>query len=183
MSPVDVAALIVMGVALLRGVWIGMVREVFSVAALAGACVSVRVFTEPLAGWILENALPGIGPLGAQLFAAAALALGTVLAVAVLGRLFRRGLHAAGLGAADRLAGGVIGTAEGALVVGIALFLAITLIGRDHPLLVASRTLETYSRVEQIARESTGTLPDVAAPPTRAPRDPDVPAPPTGAQR
>ena len=168
MSPVDVAALIVMGVALLRGVWIGMVREVFSVAALAGACVTVRIWTEPFSSWILENALPGIGPLGAQLFAGSLLALGTALAVGLLGRLFRRGLQAAGLGAADRLAGGVIGTAEGALVVGIGLFLAITLVGRDHPVLETSRTLETFSRAEQFARESTGTLPDVAAPPARS---------------
>jgi membrane protein required for colicin V production len=167
MSPVDVAALIVMGVALLRGVWIGMVREVFSVAALAGACIAVRIFTEPFSSWILENALPGIGPLGAQLFAGSLLALGTALAVGVAGRLFRRGLQVAGLGAADRLAGGVIGAAEGALAVGIALFLAITLVGRDHPSLEASRTLETFSRVEQVARQNTGTLPDVAAPPAR----------------
>jgi membrane protein required for colicin V production len=165
MSPVDVAALIVMGLALLRGVWIGMVREVFSVGALAGACIAVRIFTAPVASWILENALPGIGPLGAQLVAGSALALGTALAVATLGRLFRRGLHAAGLGAADRVAGAVIGTAEGALVVGIALFLAITLVGRDHPALETSRTLETYSRVEQLAREGAGTLPNVATPP------------------
>ena len=165
MSPLDVAALSVMAVALLRGVWIGMVREVFSVAALAGACIALRLFTEPFSGWILENALPGIGPLGAQLLAGGLLALGSVLTIGLLGRLFRRGIHAAGLGAADRLAGGVIGTAEGALVVGIALFLAITLIGRDHPALESSRTLETFSRVELVARESTGTLPDVAAPP------------------
>ena len=168
MSPVDVAALSVMGVALLRGVWIGMVREVFSVAALAGACITVRIFTGPFSSWILENALPGIGPLGAQLFAGSLLALGTVTFVGLLGRLFRRGLRAAGLGAADRLAGGVIGAAEGAFVVGIALFLAITLIGRDHPTLEASRTLETFSRVEYVARENAGKLPDVAAPRARA---------------
>lgn len=165
MSPVDGAVLAILGVALLRGVWIGMIREAFSVAALAAAVVAVRLFVAPLSAWGLALA-PSLGELGAKLAAGAALALGAALAVGLFGRLLARGVRAAGLALADRVAGGMIGVAEGALVAGIGLFVAITLLGRDHPMLVSSRALATFQQVEQIALEGEA-LPEVAAPPRR----------------
>jgi membrane protein required for colicin V production len=162
-SPIDVAACAVLAVALVRGLAIGMVREAFSVAALAAACLAVRFGTGPAAAWLLDNALPGLGPLGAEILAGTAVGLGAALAVGLVGRLVRRGVHAAGLGLADRVAGAAIGAAEGALLVGIALLLAILLVGRGHPLLARSRTLATFERAERLARGELAS--DVAAPP------------------
>jgi uncharacterized membrane protein required for colicin V production len=165
-SLVDALALSVLAIALLRGLAIGMVREAFSVAALAGACVAVRFGTAPAAAWLLENALPGLGPLGAKTLAGTAVGLGAAIAVGLVGRLVRRGVHAAGLGLPDRLAGAAIGAAEGALVVGVLLLAAITLLGRAHPSLARSRTLATFEQAERLARGETAIV-DVAAPPGR----------------
>lgn len=166
MSPVDVAALLVLALALLRGIAIGMVREAFSVAALAAACLAVRFGSAPAAAWLQHNAVPGLGPLGAQILAGAAVGLATLLAVGIVGRLVRRGVHGVGLGPADRLAGAAIGLAEGALVVGVALLVAIALVGRDHPLLARSRALAAFEQAEQLARGAEPP-PAVAAPPPR----------------
>lgn len=166
MNPIDVVSLALLALALLRGLLIGMVREAFSVAALAAACVAVRFGTAPLAAWLLENALPGLGALGAQILAGAAVGLGAALGVGISGRFVRRGVHAAGLGLPDRLGGAAIGTAEGALVVGAMLLVAIALIGRDHPLLARSRTLAVLERAERLARGGAAPA-DVAAPPPR----------------
>jgi uncharacterized membrane protein required for colicin V production len=165
-SPVDVAASALLGVAVLRGLAIGMVREAFSVAALAAACVAVRLGTDPAAAWLEANALPGLGPLGARILAGAAVGIGAALAVGLTGRVVRRGLHAVGLGLPDRLAGAAIGAAEGALVVAVALLLAIALLGRAHPLLAHSRALAAFERAERLARGELA-APDVAAPPAR----------------
>jgi membrane protein required for colicin V production len=165
-SPVDAAALAVLALALLRGLAIGMVREAFSVAALAGACLAVRFGTAPAAAWLRDNALPELGTLGAQVLAGALVGLAALLAVGTLGRLVRRGVHGVGLGLADRLAGAAIGAAEGALVVGVALLVAVTLMGREHPLLARSRTLGAFEQAERLARGDAAPL-DVAAPPRR----------------
>jgi len=170
MNAVDWVAVGVLVLALVRGITIGMVREAFSVAALAGACLAVRFGTEPAALWLETNADPGLGPLGARVLAGVAVGLATAVVVATIGRLVRRGVHAAGLGAADRMAGGVIGAAEGALVVGLGLLALMTLLGLEHPLIAESRTLATFQEVERVARGEIQALPDVAAPPPSARR-------------
>jgi uncharacterized membrane protein required for colicin V production len=163
-SPVDIAALALLALALLRGLVIGMVREAFSVAALASACLAVRFASEPAAAWLRANALPELGPLGAQILAGGVVGLAALLAVGVLGRLVRRGVHGVGLGFADRLAGAAIGAAEGALVIGVALLAAVALVGREHPLLARSRALFAFEQAERLARGEPP-LRDVAAPP------------------
>jgi len=165
-GPIDAAALLVLALALLRGLAIGMVREAFSVAALAAACLAVRFGSEPAAAWLRGNALPELGPLGAQILAGAVVGLAALIAVATLGSLVRRSVHGVGLGFADRVAGAAIGAAEGALVIGVALLVAVTLMGREHPLLAKSRTLVAFEQAERVARgEAVGR--DVAAPPAR----------------
>ncbi len=165
MSPVDVAILFLLAVALLRGLLIGVVREVFSLAALAAACLAVRLGSGAGAAWLTAHAPVELGPTAALVAAGAGIGLATALAVGLSGRLLRRGLHAAGLGPADRFAGGLLGVAEGALVAAVLLVVGIVAVGRDHPLLAGSRSLEALERVEQVARGQALPLPPVAAPP------------------
>jgi membrane protein required for colicin V production len=171
-EPVDVAALAVLGGALVRGLSIGMVREAFSVAALAAACVAVQFGTAPAAAWLLENADPDLGPLGARVLAGFGIGLAALVGVGLVGRAVQRSVRFVGLGLADRLAGGAIGAAEGALVVGVALFAALTLVGRSHPLLAESRVLAALERAERLARGAPEAARDVAAPPHGAPPAP-----------
>lgn len=164
-APVDLAALAILIAAVARGLWIGMIREVFSLAALAAACVAVRFGAAPTADWMLLELQLGISPLAARVVAGAVIAIAIIVSVAAVGRLLRRGARWAGLGFADRLAGGVVGAGEAALVVVIGMLLADALVGRDHPALADSRTLAAFESAEQLANQGEARLPSVAAPP------------------
>ncbi len=168
-EPVDIVAALILGVASLRGLFRGLIRETFSVAALGGACITVKLFAAPL-GVRLGTASDGqIGTMIAPWIAGGVLAALTIATIVTIGRLLRRGSRWAGLGWIDRAAGGLLGAAEGALVVSILLVLASTFMGPRSSTLVASRSYNALERVQGFAR--TGNWPDldlnidVAAPP------------------
>jgi membrane protein required for colicin V production len=164
-SAVDVAALAILGLAVLRGLWIGLIREVFSLAGLAAACVAVRFGTAPAADWLLLELPAEISPLAARIAAGVLIAVAVILCTAVVGRLVRRGARWAGLGFADRLGGGALGAAEGALVIVVLMLLGIAVVGRDHPALADTRTLAAFESAERLANGTNAGLPAVALPP------------------
>jgi membrane protein required for colicin V production len=164
-GPVDIVVMAILGIAALRGLFRGLIREAFSIAALAGACLTVKLFAMPLAAW-LETATGGeIGGGAAPWLSGAILAVGTMAFVVIAGRFLRRGSRWAGLGWADRAGGAVLGAAEGGLVVVILLVMAALLLGRDHPALADSRSFAALERVEQLAKQPPQRTADVAAPP------------------
>lgn len=157
----------VLGLALARGLLRGLLREAFSIASLGAACVAVKLFYGDVAEWIIQISNGGVGEMAAPWAAGVLLAVSAIGAVTILGRLVRRGARAAGLGWADRAGGAVLGTAEGVLVAGIVIAVAGALVGREHPLLADSRSLEALEELEAIAaqaREPQDT-PNVAAGP------------------
>lgn len=164
MAAVDVAAFVILTIAVLRGLLIGAIRESFSLAAVAAAVLAVRFGAEPASHWLAEHAPVDLGLFAAKLAAGGLIGIAAIFGVAIVGRFVRRGARLAGLGMADRLAGSVLGGAEGALVVGLLLLLGITLVGRDHPALASSHTLSAFEQVEQLARSDLERLPAVAAP-------------------
>jgi membrane protein required for colicin V production len=166
LSTFDAVALAIVALAVLRGLWIGVVREAFSLAALAAACLAVRLWLVPAEAWVQAHAPFVSSPLAARVAAGALLAIGALVAVALVGRVVRRGIHAVGLGFLDRLGGGVLGAAEGGLVVALVVVLLVGLLGRGHPAVRESRVAQALSGVERIAR-GVADLPDVAAPPRR----------------
>ncbi len=83
-------------------------------------------------------------------------------AVGMAGRWIRRGVSAAGFSWADRAGGGVLGAAEGALLVVVVVGLATTFLGRDHESVRGSRSLAALEHLESMARERDI---DVSAPP------------------
>jgi len=166
-SAIDVATLAILAVAVLRGLFIGLVREVFSLAALAAACVAVRLGTAPAADWMLINLPVEIDPLAARVAVGVIIAVAVVVTVAMAGRILRRGVRWAGLGFADRLTGGVLGAAEGALIIVVLMLLGIVVVGRDHPMLANSRTLAAFESAEHLAQQTNPTLPSVALPPRK----------------
>ncbi|MBW2273906.1 MAG: CvpA family protein [Deltaproteobacteria bacterium] len=167
LSPVDAAALAILLIAVLRGAWIGLIREGFSIAALTAAVFAIRFANTPAAEWLTRVTRGQIGQAAAPWLTGFVILVATVLAVAFVGRLLRRGAHFAGLGWADRLGGGALGAAEGALVAGIIVMGIVWVVGRDHPALGDSRSLEALDRVAAYVSEHADQLPDVAAPPSR----------------
>jgi len=162
---VDVVVAAILGVALLRGLFLGLIREAFSLAALGGACIVVRIYHVPAADWLVDVSRGEIGPDAAPWLAGAALGACTIAAIAIAGRLVRKGVRAAGLGWADRAGGALLGAAEGALLAGVVLLVVGAALGRDHPFMAGSRSIAALDRLERLADERDVGRIDVAAPP------------------
>lgn len=168
MPSADLVALSLLGLAALRGLWLGLVREVVSVAALVAACVAVRVLAAPAGELLVARTSLDLDPRVATVLGGLGITVAVLLVGAIVGRVMRSGARAAGLGWLDRSAGGVLGAAEGALVVGLLLLVAAIALGRDHPALAESRAFAALERLEDLAADrDTGadSLPAVAAPP------------------
>ena len=163
-SPLDGLVLVIVLVALARGFFIGLIREGFSIAALAGACLSVRYFTVPLAEWLTRTTNGEIGSGAAPWVAGAALAIASAAVIAIAGRVLRRGVRAVGLGWADRLGGTALGAAEGALVAALLVLGATWWFGNTHPIVEESRSVVAYQEIQTYVRDRAESLPDVAAP-------------------
>jgi membrane protein required for colicin V production len=166
-EPVDILMATILAIAVLRGFFLGLIREAFSIAAIGGACVAVKLFVRPVADWLQAASDGQIGALIAPWLAGAMLAVGTIAAIAIAGRLLRRGARLAGLGWADRAGGAVLGAAEGALAAAILLLIATSLLGRGHSALAQTHSLAAFEQLEQIVQGQGPRGVDVAAPPRR----------------
>ena len=163
MAPVDLLALSVLGVAVMRGFFLGLIREAFSLAAIGAACVAVRWFTGPAAAELQAATDGRVGDLAAPWIAGAGVAIASAAVVAITGRILRRGARAVGLGLVDRAGGALLGAAEGSLVIAVLLVLGTTVLGRDHPVFQDTRTLAAFERARAVASGAREI--DVAAPP------------------
>jgi uncharacterized membrane protein required for colicin V production len=107
----------------------------------------------PASDWLTQltgDAIPtGLSPwiVGSVIFVL------TITLVAKVGRAIRKILRFAGLGIMDRLGGGILGAAEGTLVIVLLFNLAASAVGRDHPNLVDTYTLQAIEELEQIKQD------------------------------
>jgi membrane protein required for colicin V production len=145
----DVVAAAVLALAALRGLWIGAVREAFSLAGLATAVLVVRAWREPTGRWLDAHGPFEMTELAAGILAALVLGFASLIAVAVVGRVVRRGVRGAGLGLLDRLAGLLLGATEGAVVVAALVVGLAALLGRDDDALAGTRTLAALEATEE----------------------------------
>jgi membrane protein required for colicin V production len=175
LGAVDLLALVVLGIAVVRGLFRGLIGEAFSLGAVAAACLAARFGAGPSGAWLVEATGGEIGPGAAPWLTGGAIAVATIAAVAWLGRLLKRGASAAGLGWADRLGGGALGAAEGALVVAVGLVAATWLLGSEHPALEDSKSMETFAQLQEAVGDRAPDLPDLPEAPA-IPRLPDVAA-------
>jgi len=100
----------------------GLVREIFSLVGLVAGVL--------LASWNYERVATLLGGLisnssVANTVAFLAIALGVMIAAAILGRLIYATAHAVGLGFFDRMGGAAFGLAKGCLI-GVAILMAIS---------------------------------------------------------
>jgi uncharacterized membrane protein required for colicin V production len=155
--PLDAVAAALLGLALLRGLWIGAVREAFSLAGLAAAAFAVRAWRAPLADWLVAHAPFSLAEWTAQAVAVIGLGAATLLAVGWLGRLAFRGVREAGLRLADRVLGALLGALEGAAVVAVLVLGLIALLGREDEALAGTRSLAAFEWAEaRLGDEPTG---------------------------
>lgn len=162
---VDIAVGAVIALACLRGLFLGLIREAFSLASLAAAYFAVRAFVGPVSDWVGEISGGRISGALEPWVAGALLVVVTIVAVTIVGRIIRRGARAAGLGFVDRVGGGLLGATEGVLVVVVLALLVGDWVGRDHPAIAKTRTLAALEQMERFVGEVPPTEIDVASPP------------------
>ncbi len=173
LAVMDIMVLALLGLASVRGVKNGLVREACSLAAIAAAFICVWMFTEPLSVQ-LEDAFGegaqkarGLAPLGAEnaawlgpkvtlLLTGLVIGFGALMAVGMMGRVLARGVRLAGLGFWDHAVGGLFGFLEGAIVIAAAMSIAGGTLGMDHPLIANSFTLQGYEWLTQRVDAATG---------------------------
>jgi membrane protein required for colicin V production len=160
---VDFVVIAILGIAALRGLFRGMVREALSVGALVGACFAVIHLSDPAAQWLHYWSDGEVGPSIAPWVAGVGVAVATLFVAALLGRMLRGGAKAVGLGWVDHAGGAVLGVAEGVLVSAILVQVAASTLGPYHPFLSDSKTLAAMQEIERVALDED--LLDVAAPP------------------
>src|SRR5262249_42727264 len=114
-EPIDLFAFAILLVAALRGMALGLIREVFSFGALAAAVIAVRVWNAEFAHWLQRTSGGALPQYLVPWLSGALLVVAVIAAVGTFGYVMRQGARAAGLGFFDRLGGAVIGVAEGAI--------------------------------------------------------------------
>ena len=165
---IDIVALGVLVLAVLRGLLIGVVREVFSLAALAAAVLAFRALRAPVAVEIAERTQ--WDPLIATAAAGGVVVIGALIFVTLTGAIVRRVVSSAGLSWVDRIGGAALGATEGLLIVGLALFGATEILGARDPLLAGSRAVEIFE--SYVGTEPARASRAGAASPVRSPAPP-----------
>jgi len=159
---IDLIAITIVTLAVVRGIWIGLIREGLSLAAIGLCTIVTRLFVEPVALQLTEWTGQEITGKTAIWIAGVLLVMATILVCGVVARLMKRGASFAGLGWADRLGGGALGLAEGSIVAAVVVLITLWLVGPDHAVTKDARSVALVEEL-QSAHED-GELPAVAAP-------------------
>ncbi len=159
---IDLLVAAILAIAIGRGIWIGLIREGLSIAAIGAATIVTRLAVDPLSIRLTELTAGEISGRAAVWIAGVILVVTTILVVGSLARFLRRGARFAGLGWADRMGGGALGLAEGAVISTIIVLLALWLVGPTHPTLAGSRSLAAIEQLQTLQDEAA--LPAVTAP-------------------
>jgi len=160
-TQLDGIVLTVLLAALARGVFRGIVREGFSMAALAVAVLVTRATAGPAGVWLNTRTDGQIGAIAAPWIAGIIIAFFTAVFMGLIGRLLRKGVRMAGLSWADRVGGAALGLAEGALIAILVVLFAVWIVGREHPSVADSRSLAAYDEVQEVVRERADELPEM----------------------
>lgn len=157
----DWIALALVGLAGLRGLWIGLIREGLSLATVGFATIATRLYVASVAAWLTQYTGGELVGRTSLWIAGVLIVLATIAVLALVGRLLRRGAEAVGLGWADRMGGGALGVAEGSIVASILVVIALWLVGPNHAATQGARSVELVERLRSL--RETGELPAVGA--------------------
>lgn len=162
-SWIDAVGGAVLLLALVRGARAGLLREGLSLTTLALCTIMTRLFAVPVAARL--SAWTG-GELAGRtsVWVGGLLVLGTTFTVCrFAARRLRRDLPDGPLRWNDRLGGGLLGLAEGAVATTAVLVLGLSLFGTDHPSFEGARSLALLEDARDRLPGGERPLPDVAA--------------------
>lgn len=124
MTGFDVAVIVVVALSALLGLWRGVIREVFALAAWLLALVSMFLFGEQLGRVLPLAAMTHDAPWLRSLIGYALVFVGVFVLVSVIGYVVSRLVKAIGLSFVDRALGAVFGVIRGVLIVVLLVFVA-----------------------------------------------------------
>ena len=159
---IDMIAMTIVFVAAARGLWIGLIREGLSLAAIGACTIVTRLFVDPVSIQITELTGGEITGKTGLWIAGVLLVMATILVCGLIARIMKRGAQFAGLGWADRVGGGALGLAEGAIIAAVVVLITLWLVGPDHPATEGARSVELVEDFR--SAHANGELPAVAAP-------------------
>jgi uncharacterized membrane protein required for colicin V production len=159
---IDMIVLTIVSLAVMRGVWIGLIREGLSLAAIGACTIVTRLFVNPVSIQLTELTGGELTGKTSAWIAGALLVMATIVVGGIIARVLKRGAQFAGLGWADRLGGGALGLAEGAIIAAIIVLISLWLVGPDHPATDGARSVELVEDFKSALAD--GELPAVAAP-------------------
>ena len=159
---IDMIVLTLLALAIVRGIWIGLIREGLSLAAIGAATIVTRLLIHPVASRLTDLTGGEITGKAAVWIAGIILVVATILLLGLAARLLRRGAEFAGLRWADRLGGAALGAAEGAIVGAIVVMIARWLVGPNHATTEGARSIELVEKLQSMRED--GELPAVASP-------------------
>lgn len=120
MNWLDIILLLPLLVGLVRGLMRGFVSEVIAIAVVILGVLGAKLWAGPFATWLLTQFA---WPKGVcEVVAYTLLFLGIAIALSIVARLITKLMHAIHLGWANRIAGGIFGTAKYAIIVLVAVF-------------------------------------------------------------
>lgn len=121
MTAFDVVVIVVVLLSALIGLWRGVIREVFALAAWIAAIVCMFLFGDPLAKMLpFAQDTPWLRTLAGY----ALVFIGVFVVLSVAGFLFSKVVNAIGLSFVDRALGMMFGVVRGALIVVLLVFVA-----------------------------------------------------------
>lgn len=121
MTGFDIAVIVVMTLSALIGVWRGVVREVFALAAWIAAVVCMFLFGSKLGTMVpILQDTPWLRTLAGY----ALVFIGVFVVLSVAGFLFSKVVNAIGLSLVDRALGMMFGVVRGGLIVVMLVFVA-----------------------------------------------------------
>ncbi len=145
---IDLIALAVIALAIARGIWIGLIREGLSLVAIGLCTIVTRLFVDPLSLRLTQLSGGDISGKAALWIAGVLLIMATVLVCGMAARLMKRGAQFAGLGWADRVGGGALGFAEGAIVAVVIVLIALWLVDPNHVAMKGARSVELVEELQ-----------------------------------
>ena len=121
MTAFDIAVVVVIALSALIGLWRGVIREVFALAAWVAALVSMFLFGSKLGSMLpFAQDTPWLRTLAGY----ALVFIGVFVVLSIAGFLFSKVVNAIGLSFVDRALGMMFGVVRGALIVVMLVFVA-----------------------------------------------------------
>ncbi|HAR96004.1 MAG TPA: hypothetical protein DCR97_08605 [Deltaproteobacteria bacterium] len=139
MTLFDIIVLVVVALAILHGLWKGLVRQIVGLAGVAVGYVVAMHFYGPFTARFLKGFSPAVG----HTIAFLGILIACMIAASIIGWLLGKLIGVTGSGALNKIGGALLGAVKGCFIVSVVTMMIIVFLPPENRLLKGSRTI-TY---------------------------------------